>query len=229
MTIKTIIFDLGGVIINLNYALTVQAFKSLGGHNFDKIYSQFKQSALFDRYETGQIDDPAFRKGLTEELDLPMEDEQFDAAWNAMLLDLPKERLEFIRQLRQEGFTTLLFSNTNGVHLKKVFEICQKTAEVKDFSGCFDKEYYSHTFGMRKPHKESFEQIIKNHNLKASEILFVDDTIQHIEGAKQAGIHTMLIDKEHSIFDIPSFIAQLNQQEKDQTFNKRTESAHFAM
>ncbi|MDI1352650.1 MAG: HAD family phosphatase, partial [bacterium] len=147
MTIKTIIFDLGGVIINLNYTLTVQAFKSLSGHNFDKIYSQFKQSDLFDRYETGQIDDHAFRKGLTDELDLPMEDEQFDAAWNAMLLDLPKERLEFIKQLRQEGFATFLFSNTNGIHLKKVFEICQKTAEVNDFSGCFDKEYYSHIFG----------------------------------------------------------------------------------
>ncbi|WP_298623796.1 HAD family phosphatase [uncultured Legionella sp.] len=229
MTIKAIIFDLGGVIININYVLTVEAFKSLGGHDFDKIYSQFKQSNLFDRYETGQIDDQAFRKGLIEELDLPMEDEQFDVAWNAMLLDLPKERLEFIKRLRHEGFATFLFSNTNGIHLKKVFEICQKTTEVNDFTGCFDKEYYSHTLGMRKPHKESFEQILKNHNLKASETLFVDDTAQHVEGAKRAGIYTMLIDKNHSIFDIPSFIAQLNKQEKEQLSAKELNQASFTM
>ncbi|MDI1351256.1 MAG: HAD-IA family hydrolase, partial [bacterium] len=102
-------------------------------------------------------------------------------------------------------------------------------AAENDFSGCFDKEYYSHIFGMRKPHKESFEQILKNHNLKASETLFVDDTFQHLDGAKRAGIHTMLIDKEHSISHIPGFIAQLNQQEKEQSLMKEQEQPSFAM
>lgn len=214
MTIKAIIFDLGGVIIDINYQLTARAFQALGGLNFDKIYSQFKQSALFDNYETGKIDDKTFREQLLEQLDLPMNDEQFDFAWNAMLLDLPKERLDFIKSLYQQGYQTFLFSNTNAIHLKKVVEICQETAGVEDFSGCFVKEYYSHTLGMRKPHKESFKQLLKNHQLNASETLFVDDTFQHLEGAKLAGIHTFLIDKNHSIFDIPNFIAELNKQEQ---------------
>lgn len=207
MTIKAIIFDLGGVIININYSLTSAAFKKLGAHDFDKVYSQFKQSPLFDNYETGKIESDVFRKELTELLDLSITDEQFDKAWNAMLLDLPQERLDFIKQLRQ-NYQTFLYSNTNAIHLKKV-------SELADFNGCFVKEYYSHQFGMRKPHKESFEKLLRENGLNASETLFIDDTPQHIEGARQAGLHTMLIDKNNSIFDLPAIIQQINKEEEN--------------
>ncbi len=212
MTIKAIIFDLGGVIINIDYARTVQAFKSICGYDFDKIYSQYKQSTLFDDYETGKITDDFFRERLIDELDLPVSSEQFDQAWNAMLLDLPKERLDFISKLRAKGYQTYLFSNTNAIHLKRVFEISSQTIGVENFSSYFTKEYYSHTFGMRKPNPNAFKKILEHHQLKAQEVLFVDDSKQHIEGAKIAGLHTLLIDATNSIFDIPSFIDKLSAQ-----------------
>lgn len=212
MTIKAIIIDLGGVIIDIDYQLTAKAFEKLGAINFNQVYSQAKQTALFDAYETGKMDSLRFREELKKLLDLVVNDELFDEAWNAMLLQLPLKRLEYIQQLKQEGYQTFLFSNINPIHLKKVFEICLETAKRSDFEGCFVKEYYSHTFGFRKPNQESFLKILQEQGLSADETLFVDDSPQHIAGAKSAGLHTLLIDKAHSLFSIGTVIEALNKE-----------------
>src|SRR5579872_3080509 len=125
MAIKNIIFDLGGVIINIDYKLTSLAFNKLGAKNFDQAYSQMSQNKLFDDFETGKISSEVFRKLLKEKLQLSISDEQFDNAWNAMLLDIPIKRLLLIKELKK-SYKVYLLSNTNDIHLKKVFEICHE-------------------------------------------------------------------------------------------------------
>src|SRR4051794_37372836 len=117
MTIKNIIFDLGGVIINIDYKKTIAEFKRIGAFDFEILFTQHKQDSLFDDFDTGKISAIEFRNQLRHKLDLPLKDEEIDNAWNAMLLDLPLDRLQFIKSLRDE-YKVYLFSNTNAIHLK---------------------------------------------------------------------------------------------------------------
>ncbi|MBV8802564.1 MAG: HAD family phosphatase, partial [Gammaproteobacteria bacterium] len=159
MPIKNIIFDLGGVIIDIDYKKTSEEFRKLGAFHFDDVYAQSKQHDLFDNYETGKITSDAFRHNLKEKLDIVATNEEFDFAWNAMLLDLPKKRLDFIKSLRIH-YKTFLLSNTNEIHLKEVFNICQKQNGFNTFDGYFEKEYYSHLLGKRKPNCDAFISIL---------------------------------------------------------------------
>lgn len=110
MPIKNIIFDLGGVVIDIDYKRTLAAFKQLGAFNIEEAYTQSKQDSLFDNYETGRISSKEFREHLKLKLDLESSDSVFDDAWNKMLLDLPGDRLEFIKSLRS-NYRVFLFSS----------------------------------------------------------------------------------------------------------------------
>lgn len=187
--VKNIIFDLGGVILNIDYHLTVSEFEKLGVDNFDEIFSQFKQSTLSDDFETGKISEKEFFKGIEQISGKEIGLEQSKEAWNAMLLDLPKERIELLNSLSKK-YRLFLFSNTNETHYNEFI-----TKVEKDFNFVFEKAYYSHQFGKRKPDVQSFLSITKENKLKPSETLFVDDSIQHIQSADAIGINTMLVEK----------------------------------
>jgi len=126
-----------------------------------------------------------------------------------MLLDLPIKRLNFIKDLRR-NYKTFLFSNTNEIHLKEVFNICKRQNGFNTFEGCFEQEYYSHILGKRKPHYEAFISILNEHNIIANETLFIDDSFQHVLGARAAGLYTIHLVPEKSIFDVLSFINEIN-------------------
>lgn len=185
--IKNIIFDLGGVILNIDYQLTIQGFQKLGIENFEEIFSQFKQSQLSDDFETGQISENEFYQGIKTISGIDFTFEEFKCAWNALLLDLPKERIDLLKKLSQ-NYRLFLFSNTNQTHYSEF------VAKVEDdFNLIFEKAYYSHQFGRRKPDSDSFLAILHENKLKAKETLFVDDSIHHIQSAELLGIPTLLI------------------------------------
>ena len=187
--VKNIIFDLGGVILNIDYHLTVSEFKKLGIDNFDEIFSQYKQSTLSDDFETGKISEKEFFEGIEQFSGKEIGLEQFKGAWNAMLLDLPKERIELLINLSKK-YRLFLFSNTNETHYNEFI-----TRVEDDFNSIFEEVYYSHQFGKRKPDTHSFLSIVTENKLKLSETLFVDDSIQHIQSADSLGIRTLLIKK----------------------------------
>lgn len=195
--VSAILFDLGGVILNLDYNKTIEAFKNLGRERIDALYSQAQQNAIFDRIETGEISINYFRDFLISFLGNEVNHEMVDEAWNAMLLDLPKERIDFLRTLKKE-YKIYLFSNTNAIHLRKFQEIIQQQyANAELLEDIFDKTYYSHIIQKRKPNAAAFEYILKDLGLKAEEVIFIDDSIQHVEGAKSIGINAYhLIDND---------------------------------
>ncbi len=187
--IKNIIFDLGGVILNIDYNLTSQAFKSLGLTDFDQAYSQAKQNHLFDKLETGELSEEAFYSQMKTYFSKAISENEIKTAWNAMLLDLPEERIRLLKKLSKK-YRLFLLSNTNSIHYKAYSTYLKNTFGKMIFDDIFEKQYLSFEIGMRKPDKKIFEYILSENNLINSETLFIDDSIQHIHGANNTGIIT---------------------------------------
>ncbi len=183
---ENIIFDFGGVIINIDYQATIDAFKKLGISDFDALYSQAAQSDLFDAIETGRISPQQFINGVLNLLPQGTTPNQVVHAWNAMILDIPKERIDYLIELKQTHDIYLL-SNTNSIHIDKALREWNATSGV-DIHTVFQKVYLSHEMGMRKPNPEIFTRVCSEQELDASNTLFIDDSIQHIHGAREAGL-----------------------------------------
>lgn len=189
-SIKNIIFDLGGVIINIDYAKGTNALAAYAKPGTQVDFSQKAQSELFDLYERGDISSAEFRDGLRQEYQIEATDAQIDEAWNSLLLDIPAERIELLRALGKK-YRLFLLSNTNAIHMTGFNKIVEDSFGIPSLDELFEKPYYSHLVRMRKPGTEVFERILAENNLKKEETLFIDDSIQHIEGAKKVGIQTL--------------------------------------
>ena len=150
---KAIIFDLGAVILNINYQNTIDEFTKLGVTNAATFYSKKVQTNLFNQIETGMISSNEFLKALQKETN-KTNITQLEQAWNAMLLDLPEERLQLIKKLKS-NHTIFLLSNTNAIHIN-AFKKQLGDKKWLAFCKLFDKMYLSHEVGLRKPILISF-------------------------------------------------------------------------
>ena len=199
--IRHLLFDLGGVIINLEVPRTHQALGRLADRDAADIARQSRETDLFNRYETGACTDDAFRDGLRGFLGSTASDDQLDEAWNAMLLDLPPARVALLRQLR-EKYTMLLLSNTNDIHLREVNAILAQSTGVPALEDLFDRTYYSQRIGLNKPGAASFRYVLDHAGIRAEDTLFLDDSPENLRGAQQLGMHTVLIGPTHTILDL---------------------------
>lgn len=190
--IKNIIFDLGAVIININPELTAKAMKNLGFNDFEKSYSLFKQTDIFDKLEKGLINADYLRNELRKQVKSEITHQSFDKAWGEMLLDFPKERINLLKELGRK-YNIYLLSNTNAIHYKQYTQafIDQYGFE---FNSLFVKAYYSFQIGMRKPDVDIFEFALSDSKLLPEDTLFIDDLKVNIESAKSTGLQTMLVD-----------------------------------
>lgn len=189
--IKNIIFDLGGVIIDLDFNRTRNAFIDLGFAEFDLLYSKSQQDGVFDAFDKGTVTPEEFRDHIRKHIRTEISDAEIDSAWNAMLLNVSAEKLEVLSRLKKTHRTFLL-SNTNVIHVKSFSDYLLRIYGFSDFTRHFEKCYYSCDIGMRKPDAEIFEHVLHLHDLNPAETLFIDDSAQHIEGAGKCGIRTML-------------------------------------
>ena len=187
--IKNLIFDLGGVIINLDVTRTFRAFADLAHCSIEEVKSKVSQHTFFNEYEKGLLTDYEFRAHIRSFLNTKVTDQQIDFAWNAMLLDIPQEKYEMLLKLKSD-FNVFLLSNTNNIHLQAVNEIVFKDTKRSDLSHYFHRDYYSHLMKMRKPDPEIFERVLIENNLVASETYFLDDNLENIQGANSVGIQT---------------------------------------
>jgi len=189
MKIEAIIFDLGGVIINIDYQATISKFKKLGIDNFQQLYSQANQVNLFDEYETGVISSQRFINELLHFHPEGTTANEVVEAWNAMILDVRVEKLNLLEHLKKD-YRLFLLSNTNALHLSKVQRNwnCATESPMEHY---FENLYYSHEIGLRKPSIKIFEFVCKENNLNPNCTLFIDDSVQHISGAIEYGLKTI--------------------------------------
>ncbi len=200
--IKNIIFDLGGVLLNLDIPRTQQAFASMGAKDFQQYFGHGFADSFFKDYEIGKISDREFIDSLKTLTGISSSDETIISGWNAMLLDFPAERIELLRSLSSK-YRVFLFSNTNALHLAAFRQTYREAFGGADLDDHFEKAYYSHLLGQRKPDRSSFEHIIKENGLIASETLFVDDALVNVEAAKEAGLQGFYLRPGMTVMDIP--------------------------
>lgn len=201
MAIKNIIFDLGGVLLNIDFLKTEKAFVDLGIKNFGELYTQFHASPLFIDYETGRIDDKAFMNAIRESTGTSLKDEEIITAWNALLLDFPVERLSLLENLAKK-YRLFLLSNTNALHHHVFQQTVLAITGNKTFDSYFEKAYYSHAIGMRKPDLEIYEWVLKQNNLLPNETLFIDDTLSNVEAARKVGLEAIHLQKPMTVADL---------------------------
>jgi FMN phosphatase YigB (HAD superfamily) len=199
--INAIIFDLGGVIINLDTAATIGEFNKLSNKPFETIYTQLQQTPVFDLFDKGLIGEPEFFNGLKVAMEAEPSDEQMLHAWNAMLLDFPLHRLELLKELKSK-YRLFLLSNTNETHIREFEAQLLKSRGYQNLEPFFEKVYYSCRMGMRKPDAEIFEYVLREHQLVPEETMFIDDTIHHVEGALKTGIRAHLLAKGKDVSEL---------------------------
>lgn len=196
-----VIFDLGGVLINLDYDLTPEAFAEIGGADFKQLYSKASQNSLFDDFETGKVSSFHFINRILDLLPKGANANQVVHAWNKMILNFEKKRLDLLDQIRLEK-PIFLLSNTNDLHMTQVRMELKKISD-RSLEDYFNKVYLSQEIGHRKPNREAFELILTENNLNPATTLFVDDSIQHIEGAQRVGLQAIHLTGE--LVDHPYF------------------------
>jgi putative hydrolase of the HAD superfamily len=199
--IKNIIFDLGGVIINLDINKTISEFNKLSITPFDAIYTQLQQTPLFDNFDTGEISEKVYFQELKQKLDSSVSKENLMDAWNAMLLDFPINRLQLLQKLKP-NYRLFLLSNTNETHVTEFEQSLFKQHGHKNLESFFEKVYYSCRINKRKPNTDIFDFVLNQHQLISNETLFIDDSPQHIEGALKLGIKAHLLQKNKEVEDL---------------------------
>lgn len=185
-----IIFDLGGVIINLDPNATIIAFAQLSGKSPDEIAFAYENSEFFKQYEIGSLSDEEFRASIRNSLQINASDQLIDNAWNAMLLEIPINRLDAFKQLKRD-FRLFVMSNTNDIHIRKFNGVFNELSSGNEFKTYFDKVYYSQEIGARKPNANAWTPILKENKLEANRVLFIDDRLDNIKAAHSLGIQTL--------------------------------------
>ncbi|MFH1160968.1 MAG: HAD family phosphatase [bacterium] len=201
MSVKSIIFDFGGVICNIDISITEKAFSALGLRKFDNAYSVTERDTFFGRFENGLITPDQFRETLKKYVGRRVTDAEIDSAWNALLLDMPEPRIALLKKLRTK-YRLFLLSNTNQIHYEHYLKDLQAVHGCMDFTDLFEKAYFSHQIGLKKPFREVFDFVLKDTGLSAGETLFIDDSIKHIEGARKAGLQAYHLKKGEDITDL---------------------------
>ena len=200
--VKNIIFDLGGVIMEIDVKQTLNAFSDLGLKNIHEMFGHGFAASFFSDHESGKISDEVFLEEIKKLLTGEISDEAVITAWNALLLCFPPDRIALLRELKSR-YRLFLFSNTNAIHQKKFREIYQASFPGEGtLEDLFEKAYYSHSLGHRKPDLSGFELIVTENGLDPKKTLFVDDAFINAEGAIKAGLKAIYLPPGFYITDI---------------------------
>ena len=201
--IKTIIFDLGGVIIDLDVDRTIRGFSALSGFSPEKVKEIYTSHPVFHEFEKGMVTESGFREVVRSLFHSEgVSDDNIDEIWNGMLLSIPRQRLELMRRLK-ENYKVMILSNTNSIHVQQMYSnILPDVAGVSSFDPFVHKTYYSHDIRMRKPDAEIYQYVLDDFNLKAGETVFLDDNIDNVRGAEQLGIQVKHITDTRILFDL---------------------------
>ena len=183
-----LIFDLGGVLIDIDYQATEKAFVEIGMNDFKTNYSQLHQSELFDKIETGHVSPQHFINKLLEFCLVGTSPNKVVAAWNAMLGEFPNRKIEILLELK-DLMPIYLLSNTNEIHMAKVYEEWNKVSNIP-MDQIFTEVFLSYEIGKRKPDVSTFNWVCEKLQIEPSKTLFLEDSPQNIEGAKNAGLQT---------------------------------------
>ena len=187
---QALLFDLGGVLYDIDIDPTVKAFESLGLRDFDKLYNLKEQTDLFDALETGKIGKQEFESSVAKHFSQMPEPGKIGEAWQALLIGMPEENITLLKNLRQY-YRLYLLSNTNIYHLEFIDEQMRTGFGLAELRELFDKTYFSFEIGLRKPDLDYYEHVIRDASLRPENSLFIDDNEDNVKGARKAGLQAV--------------------------------------
>jgi FMN phosphatase YigB (HAD superfamily) len=191
--IKNIIFDYGNVIFSIDFLLAQKAWTELGVTNVEEFFGHRQQDEIFSSFEKGEITAQEFRKQIRIKANNPnLTDEQIDKAWNSMLLGIAEGNHDLLLKVKAK-YRTFLLSNINAIHYDFIMDHLKSKYNFDGNDHLFEKVYYSHLMGKRKPNADIFEQVLKEQNLNPAETLFIDDSPQHLATAEKLGLQVYLM------------------------------------
>ena len=194
---KNILFDLGGVVIDIDINKTLNKLSQLLDNKVDD-YKELMNNPIFKKYEIGQISSDEFLNELHKLSDFKASKDNFADAWNSMIIKVPTNRIKLIEEIRKNKKLYVL-SNTNELHVNHFNKMIPG---YDNLDKLFEKVYYSHEIGYRKPKKESFEYIINDSKIIANETLFLDDNEDNIITAKNLGFKTYQIKDDEDLANL---------------------------
>ena len=185
--IRNIVFDLGGVLVDLDFKAAINGLQKAGFANVKEQLQAFDREGIFQKFELGEMTAEEFRTAIRENSTVELADEEVDTLWNAMLLEVPREKLELILDLRGK-YMVYLLSNTNSIHWDYV---CKNAFNYRGFrvNDYFEETFLSYEMHLAKPDKAIFEKVLQDANLLAEETLFIDDSEANCKAAEEVGIH----------------------------------------
>lgn len=201
MKIKNIIFDFGGVVLDIDPQLTINEFIALGLKDVTKLSSKDFILDIVSKFERGIYTPEIFRTRLRDFLQLKATDQQIDDAWNALLYDIPKERIKVIEDSK-ENYQIFLLSNSNEIHYDLYIRDLQLRFGYQEFDALFDKAYFSFDLHLSKPNPEVYEFVMNQHDLVPEKTLFIDDNEDNVAAARTLGLKTYLLQKPERLRDI---------------------------
>ena len=204
--IRNIIFDLGGVILNIDPQLTVKEFRNMGWRDFYEESTRSLAMELFFKLEQGSSSPQTFRDAVRQMINDRIDDQTIDKAWTAMILDIPADRVKYLEELKKT-YRIFLLSNTNEIHRIK-FHADFESAFGYSFYDLFEKNFYSHEMGTRKPNPEIYDLALKEAGLKAEETLFIDDIEENTEAAKAHGMKVLHIQPGTLLERLPGYLEE---------------------
>lgn len=197
--IKNIIFDLGNVIIDIDFKRSVEAFQALGGDKINLNLENYMDHPIFGAIEKGEISTDEFRQEIRQMLNNKnLTDETIDQAWSALIINSDKERIDLIKALGKK-YRLFILSNTDEIHITKAKRIIHKNFNV-EIEELFEKCYYSHELALEKPGLEIYKTVLQDANIQAKESVFIDDKLDNIEAALSLGIKAYHLDIEQGTF-----------------------------
>lgn len=200
--VNAVIFDLGGVIVDLAVDKTIHAFSALSGLSMTDIQKVYAHHPGFTTYEKGRMTDAEFRQVLRELFAVEVSDAQLDVAWNAMLVDLPLKKLQWLIELKNK-LKVYALSNTNHIHIRYVNEVMLQGEPLDNY---FHRCYYSHHVQMRKPDAEIYEHVLGHAGLVPHETLFLDDNPDNIKAAKALGIQAVQVNHPDEVYTLVNWL-----------------------
>lgn len=199
---KNIIFDLGNVIIDIDFNLTFSAFSKLSSqYSWEEVRYFIKEKCIWEDYEKGLNTDEKFREILRKELKIKATDAELEKAFCGLLQKIQPERVELLQRLAKK-YRLFILSNTSNIHFQQVEKLLHETSGIRHFSEIFEKNFLSFEMGKLKPEVEIYQQVLQEANLQANETLFLDDMLINLEGAATLGIQTkQIIPNQFTIID----------------------------
>jgi FMN phosphatase YigB (HAD superfamily) len=184
--VEVLLFDLGGVLIDIDFDRVLARWAELGGVPFEHVKTRFAHGTAYQQHERGEIDAATYFQALRNELGIDLADPEFEEGWQRVFGGVVEATIALLPRLAR-AIPLHLFSNTNRAH----HEYWKR--HYSDPLRPIDRHFISYEMGVRKPEPESFRQVARDLGVPLGRILFFDDTMANVDGARAVGVQAVQV------------------------------------